>query len=100
MRGEMNMRYHQIQMNDKIFYREFDEATGFYTNTKLSEESLVKQLLENSVDSRINIDRELIHSAILTIQSSRDREQVLQYLIYLETIVESLEKEHRIEEKI
>jgi hypothetical protein len=100
MRGEMSLRYHQIHMNDKIFYREFDETTGFYTNPKLSEEGLVKRLLENSAESRINIDRELIHNAILTISNSRDRDMVQQYLIYLETVVESLEKERRSEVKI
>lgn len=84
-------KYHKITMNGKIMYREFDPSTGYYETDMLSEEELMEQLLEDVVDSEIEIDESEIERAINYIPSPFQREMVQNYITYLETIVESLE---------
>ncbi|MGD6875659.1 hypothetical protein [Bacillus infantis] len=84
-------KYHKITMNGKVMYREFDPTTGYYKSEMLSEEDLIEQLLEEVVDSEIDIDESEIERAINYIPSPFQREMVQNYITYLESIVESFE---------
>lgn len=84
-------KYHRVELSGKVFYRDFDERTGFYGEEMISENQLVKQLLEDVVLSNIIIDKEIIEYAIATIPNDEQRKMVQQYQTYLEMVVESLE---------
>ncbi|WP_235192199.1 hypothetical protein [Cytobacillus firmus] len=85
----MMTKYHKITMNGKVMYREFDPTTGYYENEMITEEDLVEQLLEEAVDSEIEIDEEEIDRAINYIPSSFQREMVQNYIAYLQAVIES-----------
>ncbi|WP_108668940.1 hypothetical protein [Peribacillus acanthi] len=84
-------KYHKIIINGKEFYREFDSTLGHYENEMLSEKEVIERLLEEVVESEIEIDEVEIERAINYIPSPFQREMVQNYINYLETIVESLE---------
>jgi hypothetical protein len=83
--------YHKVIMNGQVFFRGFDESTGFYEEELLTEKELAQRLLDEAVTSEIEIDEEEIERAINYIPSSFQREMVQNYITYLEAVVESLE---------
>lgn len=85
------MKYHKITINGNVMYREFDPSTGYYDNQMITEDDLVEQLLEEAVDSEIEIDEEEIERAINYIPSSFQREMVQNYISYLQAVIESYE---------
>jgi hypothetical protein len=83
--------YHKVIMNGQIYFRSFDESTGYYEEELLTEKELAQRLLEDAVTSEIEIDEEEIQLSINSIPSSPQREMVQNYITYLEAVVESLE---------
>ncbi|MBY6088501.1 hypothetical protein [Priestia flexa] len=83
--------YHKIILNGQVYYRGFDETTGYYEDEMLTEKELVERLLEDAIGSIIEIDKEVIERVINCIPSSFQREMVQNYINYLEAVVESLE---------
>jgi hypothetical protein len=83
--------YHKVIMNGQIYFRSFDESTGYYEEELLTEKELAQRLLEDVVTSEIEIDEEEIQLSINSIPSSPQREMVQNYITYLEAVVESLE---------
>jgi hypothetical protein len=83
--------YHKVIMNGQVFFRSFDETTGYYEEELLTEKELAQRLLDEAVTSEIEIDEEEIERAINYIPSSFQREMVQNYITYLEAVVESLE---------
>jgi hypothetical protein len=78
-------------MNGQVFFRSFDESTGYYEEELLTEKELTQRLLEDAVTSEIDIDEDEIERSINYIPSSFQREMVQNYITYLEAVVESLE---------
>jgi hypothetical protein len=83
--------YHKVIMNGQVFFRSFDESTGYYEEELLTEKELTQRLLEDAVTSEIDIDEDEIERSINYIPSSFQREMVQNYITYLEAVVESLE---------
>lgn len=83
--------YHKIIMNGQVYFRGFEESTGFYEDEMLTKQELIERLLDDAVSSTIEIDQEAIERAINCIPSNFQREMVQNYVNYLEAVVESLE---------
>lgn len=83
--------YHKIILNGVTFFREFDSSCGFYGQERLSQKELIEQLMDEAVESSIEIDEEEVIQAIRTIPSIMQREMVQNYITYLEMVAESLE---------
>ncbi|MEC1375840.1 hypothetical protein P9D39_16235 [Heyndrickxia oleronia] len=84
-------KYHKVVLNGKVFYREFDDRTGYYGKEILTENQLIQQMLEEIVIDEIKVDHEMIDYAISIIPTSKHKEMVKKYLGYLEMVAESLE---------
>ena len=74
-----------------MYYREYNEATGYYEPETLTKEVLIEQLMDDAVDEIIEIDRGQIERAISFIPQQFYRECFQNYIDYLERMVESLE---------
>lgn len=87
-------KYHKFVLNDKAYYWEFCENTGYYENL-VTEKELLHHLLGNSLHSVIEIDDVLIKQALSTLPRFQ-KALIETYMSYLERVVESFEKTHGI----
>ncbi|MGE7660262.1 hypothetical protein ACQKL6_00965 [Peribacillus sp. NPDC097197] len=83
--------YHKITINGVTFFREFNSASGYYGLDELTKEELVEQIMDEVIESSVEIDEEEINQAIRSIPSYSQRESVQNYITYLEMVAESLE---------
>ena len=82
--------YHKITINGETIFREFNSASGYYGQDKLTKEELIEQLMDEVIESSIEIDEEEINQAIRSIPSYSQRESVQNHITYLEMVAESL----------
>ncbi|MGE7603968.1 hypothetical protein ACQKL5_15960 [Peribacillus sp. NPDC097675] len=82
--------YHKIVMNGRVLYREFDSARGHYELEMITEQELIEILMDQAVESSIEVDQEAINCAVRGIMSTIQREMVQNYITYLEMVSESL----------
>jgi hypothetical protein len=84
-------KFHKVTINGTVHYRAFDSLTGYYDNEMLKEEDLIEQLLEEVVESEIEIDEDEIERAINYIPRPCQRDMVQNYIIYLQAVIESFQ---------
>ncbi|KIL45559.1 hypothetical protein KP77_28510 [Jeotgalibacillus alimentarius] len=89
-------KYKKIMMNGDVYFREIDEATGFFESETMSEEELVELLLDEAIISEVEVNFEEIKRGIQSIPNVRSREIVEDYMDYLEELVSTLEQSHDI----
>lgn len=77
--------FHKIVENGEKTYRRVNESTGYYEDEVLTGEEVIEELLDESVEEFIEIDKGQIERSI------HQREIVQNYIDYLERLVDSLE---------
>lgn len=87
-------KYHKIILKGIVFFREFDTQRGYYGQDILSEDELIKVLMEEVVEESFEMDEEEINRSIRSIPNLTQRDMVWKYISYLEMVAESFEKAH------